>query len=277
MDDGPVPDIDWMELNRLNWDERVPIHVASKFYDVQGFKSGAPAVQPFEVDELGALGGLRLAHLQCHFGLDTLDLVRMHPTLEAVGLDFSGPAVEEAAKLATELGLADRARFVEADVHHAADVLGREMFDVVYTGKGAICWLADLRLWAEQCAGLLRPGGSLYVCEFHPVGYALDERSPGVKYDYFSLEAHVEEVTGSYADPDAPTIHNVAYWWNHPLPAIVTAILGAGFQLRFLHEWDHTLFQLTDWLLKGDDGRYRWPGPGRLPLMFSLKAEKQRT
>ena len=38
-------------------------------------------------------------------GLDTLDLVRLHPTLEAVGLDFSAPAVASAAGLASELGL----------------------------------------------------------------------------------------------------------------------------------------------------------------------------
>ena len=104
------------------WDERVPLHTASDFYDVEGFRAGRPQVEPFEVDELGALGGLRLAHLQCHFGLDTLDLVRMHPTLDAVGLDFSAPAVEAAQRLPAELGLGERARFVHADVHQAADV-----------------------------------------------------------------------------------------------------------------------------------------------------------
>ncbi len=185
-----TPPPGWIATNRRKWDERVPLHVASDFYDVAAFKAGHPQIEPFEVDELGALGGLRLAHLQCHFGLDTLDLVRMHPTLDAVGLDFSGPAIEAAQTLAGEVGLAGRARFVHADVHGAASVLGASAFDVVYTGKGALCWLPDLRQWAEQCALLLRPGGWLYVCEFHPVGYCLDERSPMVKYDYFATEAH---------------------------------------------------------------------------------------
>jgi SAM-dependent methyltransferase len=256
------------------WDERVPIHIRSDFYDVEAFKAGHPQVQPFEVDELGALGGLRLLHLQCHFGLDTLDLVRLHPTLQAVGLDFSGPAVEAATKLANELGLGDRVTFVEADVHDAMVTLGADEFDVIYTGKGALCWLPDLQAWATQCARLLRPGGWLYVCEFHPVGSCLDEDALTIKYDYFDTDAIADETVGTYADLAASTSHNLSYEWQHPLSQLFDSILGAGFELRFFHEWDHTLFELTRWLVKGPDGRFRWPGPGKLPLMYTLKAEK---
>jgi SAM-dependent methyltransferase len=256
------------------WDERVPIHVASQFYDVSAFKAGKPAIQPFEVDELGALGGLRLVHLQCHFGLDTLDLVRMHPTLEAVGLDFSAPAVEAATALAAELGLDSRCRFVQSDVYGAASALGSESYDVVYTGKGAIIWLPDLPRWAAECARLLKPGGWLYLCEFHPVGLTLDRDHPGVKGDYFHVDVEAYDDTGTYADPTAETVHNRSYEWNHPLSQVIDAVLGAGLELRFFHEWDYTIFELTKWLVKEDDGTYRWPGDGRLPLMYSLKAWK---
>jgi SAM-dependent methyltransferase len=269
-----APPPDWTETNRRKWDERVPLHLASNFYDVEGFKAGRPSVEPFEVEELGALGGLRLAHLQCHLGLDTLDLVRMHPTLDATGLDFSSRAIEAAERLAAEVGLAARARFVHADIHEAVDALGGRRFDVVYTGKGALCWVPDLRAWAEQCADLLGPHGWLYVCEFHPVGYCLGEDEPVVSGDYFDISAQSYEDAGSYADPDALTVHNRSYEWGHPLSQLFEALLGAGFELRFFHEWDHTLFPLNRWLVKGGDGRYRWPGPVRLPLMYSLKAQK---
>lgn len=265
---------DWTEANRRMWDERVPIHVQSQFYDVAGFKAGRPAVQPFEVEELGALGGLQLAHLQCHFGLDTLDLVRMHPTLEAVGLDFSPPAIAAATALAAEVGLADRATFVQSDLYHAARVLGHDRFDVVYTGKGALNWLHDLPDWAAQCAAILRPGGWLYVCEFHPVGYALGWEQPMIERDYFHTAVMMDDERGTYAHLDAQTVHNVSYEWNHPLYQVLDAVVGAGLRLRFFHEWDYTLFELNKWLVKGDDGRFRWPGPGTLPLMYSLKAEK---
>jgi SAM-dependent methyltransferase len=256
------------------WDERVPIHTASAFYDVAAFKAGGPAVQPFEVEELGSLGGCRLLHLQCHFGLDTLDLVRLHPTLTAVGLDFSQPAVDAATALAKELHLDDRATFVRADARDAVKVLGPETFDVVYTGKGAIIWLPDLDEWAAQCVRVLKPGGWLYLCEFHPVGMCFDEGTPTVRFDYFDLEPVLDESPGTYADLDAPTVNNQSYEWQHPLYQVITSLLRAGFELRFFHEWDYTLYQLGSWLTKGDDGRYRWPGPGTLPLMYSLKARK---
>ena len=46
---------DWAETNRQMWDERVPIHMGSEFYDVAAFKAGKPAIEPFEVEELGAV------------------------------------------------------------------------------------------------------------------------------------------------------------------------------------------------------------------------------
>jgi hypothetical protein len=32
---------DWLQTNRALWDERVPIHVASEFYDVDAFLGGS--------------------------------------------------------------------------------------------------------------------------------------------------------------------------------------------------------------------------------------------
>lgn len=267
---------DWSEVNRRHWDERVPIHLRSRFYDIDGFRSGRPQLQPFETDELGPLGGLRLAHLQCHIGVEMLDLVRLHPGLRGVGLDFSEPAVRAAADLAGELDLGDRASFVHADVMDASTVLGEGRFDVVYTGKGALCWLSDLPGWAHQCARLLAPGGFLYVTEFHPVGYALSEDGPVVVHDYFRCEPWEDDYVGTYADLGAETVHNLSYSWNHTLGALFDAVIGAGLQLRFFHEWDYTLFAVNDWMVPGDDGCWRWP-PGseaRLPMMYSLKAYK---
>ncbi len=122
---------------------------------MEGFKAGRPTLLPFEVDELGPLDGLRLVHLQCHFGLDTLDMARLHPTVSVTGLDFSAPAIDAAVPLAAELRLADRARFVLATSTVPADVLGEQRFDVVYTGKGALLWLPDLDRWAVGRGGLL--------------------------------------------------------------------------------------------------------------------------
>ena len=64
---------DARDANRRMWDERVPIHVQSAFYDVEGFVARrSDGIEPFEAEEVGAVDGLALVHLQCHFGMDTL-------------------------------------------------------------------------------------------------------------------------------------------------------------------------------------------------------------
>jgi hypothetical protein len=128
------------------------------------------------------------------------------------------------------------------------------------------------------CHRLLKPGGFLYLCEFHPVGAALDSGDqPLPKHDYFDTEPIVWNESGTYADLQADTAHNLCYDFNHPLPQVFDALIGTGFQLRFFHEWDHTLFEMAKWLVKDPGSQhFRWPGPGKLPLMYSLKAEKAR-
>jgi hypothetical protein len=39
---------DWRELNRANWDDRVPVHLASEYYNVAGFRSGVSSLRPFD-------------------------------------------------------------------------------------------------------------------------------------------------------------------------------------------------------------------------------------
>lgn len=262
----------WLTTNRAMWDERAPLHVTSDFYDVEGFKAGRGTLLPFEIDELGALGGLRLAHLQCHFGLDTLDLARLHPTVAATGLDFSAPAIDAATRLASELRLADRARFVLGDVYRAVEVLGGERFDVVYSGKGALLWLPDLDRWAEVVRNLLAPGGFLYLTEFHPVSDVLGTDEAVPVRDYFATEPTIYDEPGSYVDPSLPTVHNVSYEWLHPISRVITALLGAGLQIELFHEWDFTVDSQHTFLVQGEARGRRWPGPGTLPLMYSLKA-----
>ena len=95
-----------------------------------------------------------------------------HGAAAVVGLDFSGPAIKAARALAAELGFADRARFVEADLYDAvAAIPDAGTFDVAYVTWGAICWLPDISRWCEIVAKMLRPGGSLYLADGHPAAY----------------------------------------------------------------------------------------------------------
>ena len=61
---------DWLDANRAQWDERVPLHVASDFYDQSKLRAGHGELYPIEEAELAALfpdglDGKRILHLQC--------------------------------------------------------------------------------------------------------------------------------------------------------------------------------------------------------------------
>ena len=104
----PADARDWRALNRANWDERVGIHLGPGGYDLAPLRAGRGRLNPIEEAELGDVAGLEVLHLQCHFGADTLCLAQRGAMV--TGLDFSGEAIAAARALATELGLAGRAR-----------------------------------------------------------------------------------------------------------------------------------------------------------------------
>ena len=101
-----------MAVNQLYWDEAVEIHLASAFYDVDGFRAGRCTLPSIAVAELGDLSGLHVLHLQCHFGMDSLSLGRRGAVV--TGLDYSAAAVAAARTLAAEIDVA--ARFVESNL-----------------------------------------------------------------------------------------------------------------------------------------------------------------
>lgn len=262
----------WRALNRAWWDERVPIHSESNFYDVAGFLADPEAftVQPFEVEQSGDVTGRTLVHLQCHFGLDTLSWARRGA--QVTGLDFSAPAVEAANEIAARAGI--DARFVAGDVYDAVELLGDRQFDITYTGLGALDWLPDIRRWAAVMAALTRPGGTFYIAEFHPIHCVFGDDDLTVAHPYFTTVAQQWDDDGSYADEGAKTVHNTTLEWLHGLGEIVTALIEAGFTVEFLHEYDYLLFPRWPFLVH-DGSTYRFPpGMPSLPLMYSLRARR---
>ena len=61
MEDG----VDWRALNWANWDDRVPVHLASSFYDLPGLRAGASTLRPWIVTSL-VQAGLRIEFLHEH-------------------------------------------------------------------------------------------------------------------------------------------------------------------------------------------------------------------
>lgn len=92
-------------------------------------------------------------HLQSGHGLEDAALVQAGAK-SVVGIDYSAVAAGAAQRRADELGLA--CQYVVGSVPGVP--LADGVANLVYTGKGALIWLEDLRAWGREAARLLRPG-----------------------------------------------------------------------------------------------------------------------
>ncbi len=261
-----------MESNRLGWNERVPIHAASREYDVDGFRAGRSSLMPIELEEVGGVSGRSLLHLQCHFGLDTMSWSRLGA--KATGVDFSEDAIALARTLAAELGL--DTRFTLSNIYDLPAALDEpESFDVVYTSYGALVWLPDLREWARVAAHFLKPGGVLHVIDQHPASAIFDYENGDlrIRHPYFRDGATEEGPGPSYAGEGETTVRS--YEWTHPLSEVVTSMAAAGLVIEFLHEFPFCFYQALPAMERGADGWWRLPRYNEsAPYTFSIKARK---
>jgi SAM-dependent methyltransferase len=271
---------DYLAVNRANWDERAAAHAASPDYAVDCFASD-PAflshVVRFDVPRLGDLTGLCGVHLQCHIGTDTVSLSRLGATM--TGLDFSGASIEQARSIAAKAGAP--VELVQADVYDAVAVLGAGRFDFVFTGIGALCWLPSARRWADTVAGLLRPGGRLFIREGHPMMWAIDDARTdvlAVEHPYFErAEPTAFSAPGTYVVTDVELTHNDTRDWNHGFADIIGALLGAGMEIVAFEEHDSVPWEALPGRMRADDaGEWRLVDrPWRLPLSYTLQAVKR--
>ncbi|MEM7139699.1 MAG: methyltransferase [Actinomycetota bacterium] len=259
---------EWRALNNAWWEERSPIHAASEFY-----RSGAGGLEDFEWDDLGSVDGSTIVHPQCHIGTDTTSLAAAGA--RTVGIDFAATAIDAAHPRAESLGLGDRCEWFVGDVYDAADAVEGRQFDLVYTGKGALCWLPDMARWAAQMWALCRPGGRLYLSEFHPSQDQLHDDDTSFFRDYFPVGGEVFDEPGSYADRDAVTEDNLVVDFIHPLSEVITALLEVGFSLRAFREFPFIVYPRWPWLEERDEGVWVVPdGTPSIPLMYSLLLDR---
>jgi SAM-dependent methyltransferase len=272
---------DYLDANRANWNDRAAAHATRTGvgYQVQRYiddRSLLSDVVKFDLDRLGDVRGLRTVHLQCHIGTDTLSLARLGA--DVTGLDFSPVALEEARALVAETG--DAVEFVESDVHAALTVLHPASYDLVYTGIGALCWLPSVERWAAVVAGLLKPGGRLFIREGHPILWAMDESLTDdlhLRLPYFEQKDPLEwDDDASYVDTDRPITATKTYEWNHGLGEVVTALLDAGLRLTMLVEHDSVPWRaLPGQMLLRPDGEFALDArAGVAPLSYTIQAVK---
>jgi SAM-dependent methyltransferase len=263
---------DFRAANRANWDDRTAIHLRSRFYDVEGWLRDGPGPNRYEAGALGDVAGLRLLHLQCHFGLDTLQWARAGA--QVTGLDLSPSAVAAAKDIARRAGLADRAEFVCADVYDAVEALGHAEFDIVYVSLGALCWLPSVDRWASQVGALVAPGGRFFLHDVHPLTWALADDRLELEHSYFEeVDPLADDYEYTYTAGDRPMASRRHYEWNHGIGETVSALIRHGLCLQWLVEHDWTLWPRFPWLVETAEGTWKAPPDRpRLALSFSLLA-----
>jgi SAM-dependent methyltransferase len=270
---------DWRAVNRAHWDESVEVHLGPRGYDLSDLRNGHAQLDAIVEAELPPVSGEHVLHLQCHFGRDSLVLAQRGA--EVVGLDFSTPAIAAARQLTEELNLKSQAHFVQADLYDAPTAVPKPHdFGLVFVTWGAICWLPDIRRWAQIVANFIKPGGSLYLAEGHPTALVFDSSTglpdgrPGYYVPYFLEGPLIQDDPRDYVD-DAARLKNARqYTFMHPLSSVITGLVEAGLTLKWLHEHDAITWRMFDNLVQGADGLYRWPDEPWLPLSFSLLASR---
>jgi SAM-dependent methyltransferase len=281
---------DLHEENRLSWNEATQAHNSHKRDQVRFLREGGQTLYPEEVELLGDVRGLRLVHLQCNSGQDSLSLAQRGAIV--TGVDISDTAIAFAQQLATASGI--RATFVRMDVYDWLEQTARggDRFDIAFSSYGALCWLSDLRSWAKGIASILRLGGRLAVVDFHPLLMMFDDKNWALRFPYFgSGEAATwADGIGDYVANSGAALAPSGYLegvqgfrnphcsheWRWTIGDILTAVLDAGLELTAFREYPYCNGDKFFPDMREIAGRRMIPPDGipSLPLMFGLAAQK---
>lgn len=261
----------YINANKQLWNKRVAIHLNSQFYDAASFKAGKTSLNEIELKSLGNVKGKSLLHLQCHFGMDTISWAREGAIV--TGIDFSEEAISAAKTLAEEVNV--KANFICSDVYNLPNNL-HQQFDFVFTSYGVIGWLPDLDKWASVINRFLKPGGTFFIAEFHPVLWMMDDNFTFLKYSYFNDEVIETTSQGTYGDRDA-NISLVEYGWNHSLDEVMGNLLKYNLEITHFKEYSFSPYNCFNNTVMANDGMYRIKGlENKLPMMYSIKAIKKQ-
>lgn len=259
-------------MNRRAWDLAAAKYEGDLERDVRFLREGGVSLMEVERSFVGDLSGCcrRAIHLQCSHGLDTLSLWNLGAA-EVVGLDVSSRMLAQAERKAELLDAP--ATWIRADVLEAPSELDGTA-DLLYTGKGALPWIADLDAWGRVVARLLARGGMLYVLEGHPLDWVWEPDASSYELrsdggDYFFEGGRVNRdfpasaVARALPAGDEPP---EAVEWQWTLGRIVTSVARAGLRVESLQEHPDPYWP-----------KYRsMPAEvaDRLPHTFSLVARK---
>lgn len=228
--------------NRIAWNEGAQHYTDQNQTRVRQLKAGQSTLHPVERANLAKFGALDqwchcAIHLQCASGNDTLSLI-LEGAHEVIGIDISNVHIENARWTSTQLQMP--ARWYCCDLLDTPTELN-ETADLIYTGRGALCWLHDIDAWAKVVARLLRPGGILSLFDDHPVSWLFSQESTTLEASRVNYFTHAEfnhgwpdEYIGDLGKPaEQHAIKHERLW---TLANIFQALVKAGLVVEHLGE-----------------------------------------
>ncbi len=261
--------MDYLNINKKLWDERVGIHYDSEFYDLKSFLKGKDSLNPIEIELLGDIKGKHILHLQCHFGQDTISLARRGAIV--TGVDFSEKAIAKAKELNETLGT--NAQFLVSDVYNLPENLTQK-FDIVFTSYGVLGWLPDMKKWASVIEHFLKPNGELILVEFHPIVWMFNEHFSKIDYGYNDAQPIVEESQGTYTNPKAD-IKTKSVSWNHGLSSVIQPLIEKDLYITHFAEHNASPYNCFNHTVQTGDNEFKIKGlEDKIPMLYSVKAMK---
>ena len=226
------------QSNKKGWDGLAESHY--KNYPTDKLLAGKPLLHDLVLNEVGDVRDKSLAHLLCHIGTDTLSWALLGA--KVTGVDISPESLKYARMLADQMGLS--ADFIEADILDVMDKVN-DKFDIVFSSVGVLCWLPDIKRYAQTVRHLLNDGGFFYIYDGHPfrsvmVNDAGSTRPNTFQGSYFRKEVWEFKNMGDYIDRDLK-IPFKSYEWNWMMGEIITAFCEVGMRIEFLHEFPQYL------------------------------------
>lgn len=261
---------DYININKQTWNNKIAVHVDSKFYDNKSFLKGKSTLNSIELALLGDVKDKKILHLQCHFGQDSMSLARLGA--KVTGVDLSDKAIEKAKLFADQLQL--DANFICSDIYDLPNHLV-DKFDIVFTSYGTIGWLPNIDKWAKVVSHFLNPNGKFIMADFHPVIWMYDNDFKEVFYSYFNVEPIIEVELGTYAEKNAP-IETKSITWNHPISEILNALLSNGLELNQFNEFDYSPYNCFSNSEEFEKAKFRIKTfENKIPMVYSILATKK--
>lgn len=262
-------ELNYIEKNKKLWNSKTDYHLTSEFYNVEAFLKGKNSLNDIELNLLNTIQNKNILHLQCHFGQDTLSLVRLGASV--TGVDLSDNAIKNANLLAKQTNLS--AEFICCDLYSLPQHLDKK-FDIVFTSYGTIGWLPDIDKWANIVSRYLKPNGKFVFVDFHPIVWMYDNAFEKITYNYFNDGPIIETEEGTYADKTAP-IKLESIGWNHAMSEVVNALIKNGLSIKSMQEFNYSPYNCFNGMEEFEPGKFCIASLGnKMPMVYAIEAIK---